>query len=104
MRKRSIAAVVVLCLVFAVSAFSQSSNGSLGGIVQDPSGALVPGATITVTNTGTGIVNTTISNESGAYSFPSVAPGTYKVTAALPGFRTSAFSDVGIGNSAQVRL
>jgi hypothetical protein len=36
--------------------------------------------------------------------FPSVAPGTYKVTAALPGFRTAAFSDVGIGNSAQVRL
>ena len=104
MSKRSLAAGLLLLFAFTISAFTQSSNGSLGGIVQDPSGALVPGVTITLSNTGTGIVSTTISNESGAYGFPSVAPGTYKASAALPGFRTAVFSDVGVGTSAQVRL
>ena len=80
MKKRSIVTALLLVLSLNVSGFSQSSNGSVGGIVQDPSGALVPGVTITLTNTGTGIVSTSLSNESGAYSFPSVAPGTYKLS------------------------
>src|SRR5688572_32072084 len=95
---------VVLCSFLVSSAFAQSSNGSVGGIVQDPSNALIPGVTITLTNTATSVVSTTISNESGAYSFPSVAPGTYRISATLPGFRPAAFNDVGVGTSAQVRL
>src|SRR5262245_13008035 len=104
MKKRLCIAALLLGVVLNASGFSQSSNGTVSGIVQDPSGALIPGVTITLKNNGTGVVNTTISNESGAYSFPSVAPGTYAVSASLPGFRTTTFSDVGVGNSAQVRL
>lgn len=95
---------LLACLGFAGALLAQSSNGSMGGIVQDPSGALIPGVTITIANTGTGVANTTVSNETGAYTFPSVAPGTYRASAALPGFRTSVFNDVGVGTSAQVRL
>src|SRR5262245_16285621 len=104
MSKRSLAAVLLLLFAVTSTAFAQSSNGSLSGIVQDPSGALVPGVTITLKNAATGITSTTISNESGAYGFPSVAPGTYTASASLPGFKTSVFNDVGIGTSAQVRL
>jgi hypothetical protein len=71
--------------------------------VQDPSKALMPGVTITMTNTATGVVATQVSNESGAYSFQSVLPGTYKLSASLPGFKTSVANDLVVGTTAQVR-
>jgi hypothetical protein len=94
----------MLCLLLAFSAFAQTFNGQVGGIVQDPSRALIPGATITLTNTGTGIVATQITNESGAYNFANVPPGSYRAAAALPGFKTSVINDVAVGTAAQVRL
>ena len=96
--------VVLLCLVLSTNAFAQTSNATLGGSVSDSTGALIPGVTVTATNTGTGIVNTSISNEAGAYQFPSLQTGTYKVTAELPGFQTQAYNDVTLGISQQVRL
>ena len=83
------------CALFAIltnTAFAQ--NQQLGGTVEDGSRALIPGVTITLLNTGTGVTSTQISNESGVYTFPSVAPGTYTVTASLPGFKTSVQSGV----------
>lgn len=97
-------AVFLLCFVMSVNAIAQSSNAALGGTVADPSGALIPGVDITAENTGTGVASTTITNESGAYSFPSLQTGTYKVSAALAGFQTKTYSDVILGVSQQVRL
>ena len=54
----------------------QSTNATVGGTVQDATGAFIPGVMITATNTGTGIVTTVISNEAGAYQFASLQPGT----------------------------
>src|SRR5262245_59317504 len=94
MRKSVFASIFVL--LTASSLFAQ--NAQLGGIVTDPSTALIPGVTITATNTDTGVVTTTITNESGAYSFPSLQPGrAYSVSASLPGFKTTAFTDVDLG-------
>jgi hypothetical protein len=94
-----------LCLLMSTAnAFSQSVNGSVGGIIEDSSHALIPGVTATLTNTETGVVATVLSNESGAYNFTSVPPGRYKLTAGLQGFKTGAYDDVGVGASAQVRL
>ena len=73
--------VLLLILVLSVQAFSQSSNASLSGTVADASGAVIPGVKITATNTGTGVINTAVSNNSGIYSFPSLLPGNYKVAA-----------------------
>jgi hypothetical protein len=62
--------------------------GTLVGTVADPSGAVVPSATVTITNQGTGQSRETTTNEAGAYSFPNVQAGTYHLTASAGGFRT----------------
>jgi ABC-type antimicrobial peptide transport system permease subunit len=66
-------------------AFGQIANATLGGSVSDSTGALIPGVSITATNTETGIVNMAVTNEAGIYQFASLQPGTYRVTAELPG-------------------
>ena len=80
---------VLLLAVLAGNGFAQGGNAQLGGVVDDPSKALVPGVTITAKNVATGITVKQITNESGIYSFPALQPGTYEVSAELPGFRTS---------------
>ena len=105
MSRFRIGAALLVC-VFLVSTpvFSQSSNGTISGSVADASGAVVPGVTVTATNNATGIVTTVVSNDSGVYNFASLLPGTYKVSAALPGFQTQTFNDVQLGNAGQLRL
>src|SRR5215475_4666430 len=105
MRRTSTYAVAaLLCLLVSVNGFGQSINASVGGTVTDPSKALIPGVTVSATNTGTGIANMALTNESGAYNFPSLQPGTYKVSAELPGFQPQTFTDVKLGGAQQVKL
>ncbi|PYS38943.1 MAG: hypothetical protein DMG14_15775 [Acidobacteria bacterium] len=104
MRRLFVLAMCVLCLSLSVQAFGQSSNASLSGTVSDAAKALIPGVNITATNTETGVVSTALTNETGTYNMPSLIPGVYKVTAELPGFQTRTFTDVRLGNAAQVRL
>ena len=94
----------VLCLLLSLSAFAQTSNATLGGTVSDSTGALIPGVSITATNTGTGVVTTVISNEAGAYQFASLQPEPYKVSSELSGFQTQVYNNVALGISQQVRL
>ena len=95
MRTHLLPALLVILFLTGV-AFGQ--NAQLGGIVTDPSGALVPGVSITATNTATGVLTTTVTNESGVYSFPSLQPGrSYSVSASLPGFKTTTFTDIDLG-------
>ena len=102
--KRLIAAVSFLLLIVFTNSFAQTTNATLGGTVSDASGALIPGVTVTATNTQTGIVTTGITNETGAYNFPSLQTGVYKVTAELVGFQTQSYTEVALGVSQQVRL
>jgi hypothetical protein len=60
--------------------------------------------TVTATNNATGVVSSVVSNDSGGYTLAGLLPGTYKVSATLPGFQTQTFSDVQVGNAAQLRL
>src|SRR5215831_17197702 len=104
-RMRPILTAVALLAVMlaATSGFAQTGNGSVGGIVQDPTKALVPGVSITLTNVDTGIVNTKVTNDTGTFQFPSVPPGNYKLTAELPGFKQSVANNLRVGPDAQVR-
>jgi hypothetical protein len=65
---------------------SQSDNSSIAGTITDTSGAVIPGATITVTSELTGVEHNTISNQSGFYTIAGLAPGKYSVTVASTGF------------------
>src|SRR5947207_13274668 len=82
-----------LLLVFLLLAelpgnvYAQTGNASLGGIVQDPSKALIPGVMVTAKNVDTGVTATQVTNESGVYNFAVLQPGTYEVSAELPGFK-----------------
>src|SRR5437870_12629121 len=63
------------------------------GTITDPSGAVVPGAKVTVTNTGTNISNTAITTSAGTYTITDLIPGTYKVRVEAPGFASGLLSD-----------
>src|SRR5437016_6629848 len=105
MTGKSIYAVAaLLCLAACVNGLAQTSNATVGGTVGDASGALIPGVTVTATNIGTGIANTVLTNEAGAYQFAALQPGTYKISAELSGFQTQTFTDVQLGGAQQVRL
>jgi len=89
--RRLVLSALLLVLLTPVL-FGQAVT-SLTGVVTDPSGAVVPGATITIVNTQTGVQRETMSNGVGSYTFPSVLPGTYNLTAKMTGF-----TSVGVKN------
>src|SRR4030095_11122442 len=99
-----VALAFLLSSLFFANAFAQTTNATLGGTVSDSTGALIPGVTITATNTQTGIVNTAVTNEAGTYQFASLQNGRYNVRAELPGFQSQARNDFDLGVSQQVRL
>ena len=83
-----------LALVAAAPAPGQTTLGRVAGTVLDDSGAVLPGATITLTNTGTAQVQTTVSGSTGAFLFPQVPVGTYRVNITLQGFKAADYVDV----------
>ena len=81
---RTLRLAVVFSLL-AVFAFSQAGS-SLSGVVSDPTGAVIPAASLTLTNVATGGEQSTTADAGGRYNYPSVSPGTYRLTAKHPGF------------------
>lgn len=70
-------------------AMAQLTTGTVSGTVTDQSGAAVPGAAITVKNTGTGIARGLVTNPLGRYEAPNLPVGSYEISASLTGFQTS---------------
>lgn len=79
--------VLILTLFSANAAFAQGTTSRLTGTVLDSSGAAVSGATVTLTNEGTGTSQTTQTGESGAYAFDLIQAGSYQVTVEKQGFK-----------------
>ena len=75
-------------LLTAALCFAQTSATALSGTVYDSSGAVIAGATVTVTNDATGVVLTQTSNNAGLFSFPSIPVGAYTLTIEMTGFKT----------------
>src|SRR5689334_3341510 len=80
-------ALTLLALAATAAAQSQAINGSIEGTVKDNTGAILPGVTVTVTNTDTGAQRVVITNEEGAYRAPLLPLGTYQISAELQGFK-----------------
>ncbi|HMK30150.1 MAG TPA: carboxypeptidase regulatory-like domain-containing protein [Terriglobales bacterium] len=79
-------AILMLLLTFSGAALAQFEKGSIGGTVTDASGAVVVGAAITVTDTGTNAVRTTTTDSAGGYTVTNLPPAVYEVKASAKGF------------------
>jgi len=66
---------------------AQAPSGDISGVVVDPSGAIVPGVTVTLTNPATNAIRTALTNEAGLYVLRAIPPGVYNLKVELPGFR-----------------
>src|SRR5688572_10750387 len=96
-------------LVFAVTSilfvglfcplWAQVGSGVLTGIVEDPTGARIPGVTIVATNTGTSLQTNVLTNEAGAYNLANLIPGMYTLRASLPGFQPAIFQNIDLGGN-----
>ena len=95
LRGACLSLLLLFVLGFTVgSAYAVDVNARIKGTVTDPSGAVVPGAAVTATNTATGVKYPTKANASGDYLFPQLPVGTYSIAVSAPGFK--AFAATGI--------
>ncbi len=92
----SILCLAVLCLVMVNVAMAQTTGqlGALRGTVTDPEGKVVPGATVTVTDTATNETFTTKASQDGSFAVGNLAPGTYKVSIVADKFKTFNIADI----------
>lgn len=91
---RNLLSVCILFLCAGSVAFAQAGRGSISGLVSDPSGAVVNGAQVTALNHATGVALHTVTSDAGLYSFVSLTPGSYVVTASQKGFERVAQDNV----------
>src|SRR5256712_5514122 len=84
---RFVAAIVALIAFGTCLSFAQTSTATILGTVKDASGALVPGVSITVKHTESGLTRSVVSGERGAYTVPLLPVGAYEITTTMPGFK-----------------
>src|SRR5882672_3257318 len=100
----SFAAAFVLMMTMASHTSAQTFRGTILGTVSDPNGAVVPGATVTAKNVGTGIERSTVSDEFGNYSLPELQTGTYQLIVSKTGFDTATIDGVVVTVAAERRV
>ena len=84
--------------------YAQSTTGTIYGTVEDPSGAAIVGCTVTARDTATGVAQTAITNQSGAYTFQTVDPGDYSVSTTTTGFKTQTQTGVRVAANDNVHV
>jgi len=77
----------LICVFVSAGAYGQSTAQVSGG-VKDQTGAVLPGTEVTMTQAETGLMRTTVTDETGSYSLPNLPIGPYRLEASLPGFRS----------------
>ena len=99
---------VVLVMLLGVSLFTsvhaQVAGGTMLGTVHDPSGAVVAGAQVTITDIATGISRVVPTDGNGSYSAANLLPGTYTITVSAPGFATEVQSGIDVTVGSQILL
>ena len=90
---RPLVFLALLCALFP-TAFAQSDRGGISGKIADKSGALLPGAVVTLTNEATGVAQKVTSNNAGDYVFQLLNPGSYKMSVSAQGFNTTQLTHI----------
>ena len=96
-----------VCLLLAAApAFAQVGTGTILGQVTDPTGAVVPGATVTATNVDTTFTRSGTSNAQGSYRFPAMPVGNYRIEVSKQGFKTVQAKGlvVSVGQEAEMNI
>jgi hypothetical protein len=108
--KNALVRQLLLCLLGAAVLLcpsqirAQGVFGTISGTVQDAQGAVIPGASVVVTNVNTGVAREVVTNEVGLYSATSLVPGVYRVEAQMPGFKKAVVSDFTLELSASLKV
>src|SRR5690242_4991466 len=89
--------VAVAAIFLHLAAFGQEFRGTISGLVTDATGAAVAGAKITATEVRTGTKTQTVSEPTGQYTIPFLAPGQYQIAAQMPGFKEFVRRDINLG-------
>src|SRR5690349_10151361 len=106
---RNLISVIRSCLFILLcvqASQAQLTTANITGTASDPSGAVVPGATVIARNTETGLSRNTITNSAGRYEFPNLPIGPYEVSTEMSGFKKIVRSgvDLTVGRTAVVDL
>jgi outer membrane receptor protein involved in Fe transport len=104
MSTKQVSISLVFILLAALSLSAQTFRGTILGTVTDPTGAVLPGAKVTVKNTGTGLERSTEPSADGSYSAPELPIGTYSVTVVQQGFETFVVTGVTVDVATERRV
>jgi hypothetical protein len=102
--KRSWLCFACLLLFAAYGAFAQVDQGTITGVVQDSSGAVIPNASVSLTNVDTGLVLQAKSNGSGLFTFSPIKIGAYSISVTAPGFQTFTQENLRVDVGARVNV
>lgn len=86
--------VLTIFLCLSLGLVRAQTTGAITGEVKDQTGAMIPNAAVTATNTATNVARTTLTNTSGVYDFPGLIPGTYQIKVAAGGFQTAVTNNI----------
>lgn len=94
--------LMLAAMLLSIPAFAQEQTGGVQGTVTDSDGGAIPGATVTIT--GEGYTNVTVTNAKGFYRLPAIPPGAYTVAAELDGFQVSDYDNVKVTLGSRLTL
>src|SRR4051794_226622 len=84
----------ITLVILITPSFVQAQTASITGTITEPSGAVVPGATVTTVNTATSFSRSTVTGDLGVYRIENLTPGTYDISIEKTGFKTVKYSNV----------
>jgi hypothetical protein len=103
-RLLSFAVASLAAAAFTIPAYAQQVQGTLSGTVSDPSGAVIPGASITITSLGTGLTRTQQSGAKGDFTFHDLPSGNYRVEVTQAGFNAQNYPSILVQGDRTVTL
>ena len=99
-----IALAVLVGCALPPPAFSQTITGTILGVVQDPSGSIVPKASVRIRNSGTNVETNLETGSNGDYAAPNLPTGTYSIEVSAPGFKTYEETGIAVALDGKARI